>query len=212
MVKRHVKKAIKGLHLYSFGVLRKLYDWTISWADTPYGAAALFILAFAEASFFIIPPDALLIALCISAHKKSFKFALIALAGSVTGGMFGYFIGWALYGSVGSLIIQALHYEHYFEKVGVLFQDNAFLALLGAAFTPIPYKVFTIAAGVWKINFFVLVICSIMGRGLRFFIVATLIFFLGKRIKTFIDKYFEWLTVLFFILLVAGFIVIKYLL
>jgi len=188
-----------------------MYDWTLSWANTPYGALALFILAFIESSFFPVPPDILLIALCISLPTRSFRFALICSIGSVLGGMFGYFIGMALYDTIGRLIIQTLHYEHYFEIVGSMYKDNAFIAILAAAFTPIPYKVFTIAAGFWKIDFWTMVLASIVGRSARFFIVATLIFFFGRKIKDFIDKYFNLLTVLFFILVILGFFAIKYL-
>ena len=210
-IKRGIKKTAAGFHFYSFGLLRRLYDWTLSWAYTPYGTIALFIIAFAESSFFPIPPDILLIALCISIPSKSFWYALISTVASVLGGMFGYYIGMALYSTIGKAIIAALHYENYFNLVGKMYSDNAFLAILGAAFTPIPYKVFTIAAGVWDINFLILITASIIGRGLRFFIVATLIFFFGAKIKEFIEKYFNWVTVIFFVLLVAGFGVIKYL-
>lgn len=210
-IKDGVNKTIKGVHLYSFGFLRRMYDWTLSWADTPYGAWALFVLAFIEASCFIIPPDVLLIALDVSKPKKSFWYAAVCTAGSVIGGMFGYLIGYAFYQSVGTLIIQTLNYETYFQMVGQMYADNAFMAILAAAITPIPYKVFTIAAGVWKIDFVTLVVASIVGRGFRFFLVSTLIFFFGAKIKGFIDKYFNLLVTLFFILLVGGFLVIKYL-
>ncbi|HZX45120.1 MAG TPA: YqaA family protein [Candidatus Nanoarchaeia archaeon] len=208
-VKNH--RVVKGIHFYSFGLLRRLYNWTLSWADTKYGTLALFILAFMESSFFPIPPDILLIALCISIHKKSFKYAAICTVGSIIGGMFGYIIGYGLYESVGAWIIEALHYQPYFDAVGKMYAGNAFVAIIAAAVTPIPYKVFTIAAGVWKINFWTLVFASIVGRGFRFFLIASLIYFFGARIKTFIDKYFNLMVTLFLGLLVGGFLVIKYL-
>jgi membrane protein YqaA with SNARE-associated domain len=211
-IKHHINNTIKGMHLYSFGLLRRLYDWTLSWAKTPYGAIALFILAFAESSFFPIPPDILLIALCVSIPAKSFRYALICSFGSVIGGMFGYLIGLGFYETIGSWIISALHYEHYFELVGRMYADNAFMAIFAAAFTPIPYKVFTIAAGVWKINFLTLVSASLIGRSIRFFAVAALIYFYGAKIKYFIDKYFNALTIIFFLLLLGGFLIIKFLL
>ena len=211
-IRHHINNTIKGLHLYSFGILRKLYDWTLSWAKTPYGAVALFILAFAESSFFPIPPDILLIALCVSIPTRSFKYALICSLGSVTGGMLGYLIGLGFYETVGVWIISTLHYEHYFELVGRMYSDNAFWSILAAAFTPIPYKVFTIAAGVWKINFLTLVFASLIGRSMRFFAVAALIYFFGAKIKYFIDRYFNLLTIIFFILLIGGFILVRFLL
>jgi len=204
-------KFVKGLHFYSFGLLRRLYDWVLSWAETKYGTLALGLNAFAESSFFPIPPDVLQIALSVGKPKKSFWYALIASIFSVVGGVFGYLIGYFLFESVGKLIINALGYWEYFEIVGKWYASNAFLAILGAAFTPIPYKVFTIAAGFWKISLLVMLVASVIGRPLRFFIVATLIYFFGAKVKVFIDKYFNWLSLLFFVLLVLGFVVIKYL-
>lgn len=193
-----------------FNLLRKLYDWTLSWAHTKYGLAALFILAFVESSFFPVPPDILLIALSLSIPSRAFWYALICSIGSVLGGMFGYYIGYAFYNTIGLWIINTFHYQQYFEIVKSMYEANAFLAIFAAAFTPIPYKVFTIAAGFFNINFWTLIIASIIGRSMRFFLVATLIFFFGKKIKTFIEKYFNLLTIIFLILLISGFLVIKY--
>jgi membrane protein YqaA with SNARE-associated domain len=124
--------------------------------------------------------------------------------------MLGYVIGIGLYESFGKWVISSLHYEQYFDLVGKMYSENAFLAVLTAALTPIPYKVFTIAAGVWKINFLTLVTASIIGRGFRFFLVGGLIFLFGKKIKEYIERYFEIAVSLFFILLVGGFLIIKY--
>lgn len=210
-IKHHTRRIADHAHYYSFGLLRRLYDWVMSFAHSKHSMWALFILAFAESSFFPIPPDVLLIALCVALPSRSFWFALICSLGSVLGGMFGYLIGYGLYESVGKWIIATLHYEVYFAKVGELYAGNAFWAILAAAFTPIPYKVFTIAAGVWKINFFTLVFASIIGRSARFFAVAVLLYFFGPKIKDFIEKYFNILSVVFFLLLLGGFIAIKYL-
>ena len=203
-------KVVVGLHFYSFGLLRRLYDWVLSWAETKYGTWALFLNSFAESSFFPIPPDVLQIALSVGKPKKSFFYALISSIGSVMGGVFGYLIGFFLFESVGKWIIGVLGYQHYFDLVGQWYNANAFLAVLGAAFTPIPYKVFTIAAGFWQVGLWVLVLASAIGRPLRFFLVGALIYFFGPRVKVFIDKYFNWLSLLFFILLVLGFVAIKY--
>jgi len=194
-----------------FKLLRRLYDWVLSWTNTKYAPLALFLLAFAESSFFPIPPDILLIALAISLPKKSFKYALLCSVGSVLGGIFGYYLGYGAYDLIGGKIINSLGYEHYFELVGNYYRENAFLAIFTAAFTPIPYKVFTIAAGFWKINLITFVSASIFGRFLRFFIAAVLIYLFGARIKTFIDKYFNLLTIIFMLLLIGGFLIIKYL-
>ena len=202
---------IRGFHLYAFGILKRIYEWTLSWAHKKYSSAALFVLAFTESSFFPIPPDVLQIALSVSKPKKSFFYALLSSIGSVLGGIFGYFIGMFLFDSIGNLIITTLGYEVQFQSVGNLYKSYAFLAILTAAFTPIPYKVFTIAAGFWQVGLFSLITASIIGRSARFFLVASLIYFFGPKIKEFIDRYFNLLTTLFFILLVGGFIVIKYL-
>ena len=197
-------------YLYTFGLLKKLYDWVISWAHKKYSSAALFILAFAESSFFPIPPDVLQIALSVSKPKKSFFYALISSTGSVLGGILGYFIGFFLFDTIGSLIINSLGYQAQFNSVGDLYKSYAFLAILVSSFTPIPYKVFTIAAGFWQVGLLPLIAASVIGRSARFFIVATLIYFFGPKIKEFIDKYFNLLTMIFIILLISGFVLIKY--
>lgn len=203
---------IKGFHLYAFGLIRKLYDWVLSWANKKYSSLALFFLAMTESSFFIIPPDVLQIAMSVSKPKKSFFYALISLIGSVLGGIIGYFIGFFLFDTIGGLIINSLGYEAHFQNVGNLYKSYAFFAILISSFTPIPYKVFTIGAGFWKIGLFPLIIASIIGRGARFFLIATLIYYKGPKIKEFIDKYFNMLTIAVFILLLGGFIVLKFLL
>lgn len=203
---------IKGFHIYTFGILRRLYDWVLSWAHKKYSSAALFILSFAEASFFPVPPDVLQMALSVSRPKKSFFYALISSIGSVLGGIFGYFIGLFLFDIIGIFIINTLGYQAQFQTVGNLYKSYAFLAILTAAFTPIPYKVFTIAAGFWQVGLLPLITASILGRSARFFLVASLIYLFGPKIKEFIDKYFNLLTITFFALVIIGFIAIKYLL
>lgn len=194
-----------------FKFLRGLYDWTINWAKTPYGLLALALVAFVESSFFPIPPDILLIALCISIPKRSFHYVLVCSVFSVLGGIFGYYIGMAMYDTVGKLIIDTLHYQSQFEYVGRLYQDNAFLAIMAAAFTPIPYKVFTIAAGVWRVDLSTLIVASAFGRTGRFLIVGALIYFFGAKIKDFIDKYFNLFSIFVFVLVAGGFVLVKYL-
>lgn len=192
--------------------LKKLYTWVLHWAETPYGIIALFILAFAESSFFPIPPDILLIALCIGEPKKSLKFALICSAGSVLGGIFGYYIGWGLWSVVSDFFFSYIpgFTQKNFELVKSKYELYNFWVVFTAGFTPIPYKIITITAGVFKINFLVFIIASAVSRSARFFIVSLLIFFLGERIKGFIDKYFNLLSIAFLILLILGFVIIKY--
>lgn len=184
-----------------------MYDWTLSWADTRWGPAALGVLAFAESSFFPIPPDPLLMALCLGEPKKSFRFATLCTIASVVGGIFGYFIGLYVWDAVSHLFFQYVpgFTEKNFLYVQAKYQKNAFLAIWAAAFTPIPYKVFTVASGVFKVGLPVLVAASILGRSMRFFAVAGLLRWLGAPAKHFIDRHFNWLTIVFFILLVLGF-------
>ena len=193
-------------------MFRKLYDWVLSWADTRYGVPALAVLSFAESSFFPIPPDPLLMALSLGKPKKAFWYAIVCTFMSVLGGIAGYFIGWALWDILSGFFFTYVFSPESFDYVGSLYKQNAFLAILGAAITPIPYKVFTVSAGVFHVNLLYLIVASAIGRSSRFFIEAGLIYFFGERIRTFIDKYFNLLLTLFFILIVLGVVVVKFLL
>ncbi len=192
--------------------LKKLYDWVLHRADTPYGPLALFLLAFAESSFFTIPPDPLLIALCLGAIKKSWRFAFYTAVASVIGGIVGYFIGFGIWEIVDSLFFKYVpgFTESLFQRVIANYGEYGFWYVFLAGFTPIPYKVFTIASGVFKLNFFLFLLASNLSRSLRFFAVAALFRKFGPEIKGFIDKYFNFLAILFFILLVGGFLIIKF--
>lgn len=194
-------------------MIRRLYDWVLHWAATPYGTLALFCLAFAESSFFPIPPDVLLLALCIATPQLSFRYALLTAVGSVLGGMLGYGIGHGLWGAVSDYFFRYVpgFTEAVFAKVQVLFATYDFWTVFTAGFTPIPYKVITIGAGVFEINFIVFVFASIIGRSLRFFLVAALIYRYGPTVRDFIEKYFNLLSLIFMGLLIGGFLVIKYL-
>jgi len=198
------------------GMMRRLYLWVLHWAETPYGTPALFGLSFAESSFFPVPPDVLQIALSVSRPRRSFYYALVSGLGSVAGALLGWYIGYCLW--------VPLNLEGFFESyvpgcsadniayVRDKYQQNAFLAILGAAFTPIPFKVFTITAGMAEISLGVLLAASFLGRFARFFAVAVCIFFFGPGVKSLIDKYFGWATLVFFAMLVGGFMVIEFLL
>jgi membrane protein YqaA with SNARE-associated domain len=192
--------------------IKKLYDWVLHWAETPYGIPALFILAFSESSFFPVPPDVLLIALAISIPKKSFKFAAICAVGSVLGGILGYYIGLYSYEAVGKPIVDFYHGQEIMNMIKLKYDQHGFLGILIAAITPIPYKVFTIASGVFKFDFLSFLSASIIGRSFRFFVVAGLIWKFGPSIRNFIEKYFNLLSFVFIILLVGGFILLKYVL
>lgn len=201
-------------------IFRKLYDWVLSWANSSYGAVALFVLSFAEASFFPIPPDPLLIALILGVQRKAFRYALNCTLASVLGAVAGYLIGhyiwWSSPGNFSSLanfffdIIPGFTHE-LFYKVQGMFEQWDFWVIFTAGFTPIPFKVFTISAGAFNISVIMLVVASLISRGARFFLVAWLIWKYGESIKAFIDKYFNLLAIGFTVLLVGGFVLIKYL-
>ena len=192
------------------GKLRRLYDWVQHFAETPYGLWALFLLAFAESSFFPVPPDILLIALAVSIPSKAFRYALICSVGSVLGGIFGYVIGYQFMEFIGFGILNFYGLTDKYESVAELYNRYNAWAVGIAGFTPIPYKVFTISAGAFKINFGVFLLASIVSRSARFFIVAGLIYVFGAQIRAFIEKYFNILAVIFVLLLVAGFILIRF--
>ena len=191
------------------GLIRRLYDWVLGWAETPYGAPALFILAFAESSFFPIPPDVLLIALAVAAPTRAFSFALICTAGSILGGMAGYAIGFYAYDAIGERVVQTYHGEAVMDKIKIWYKQYGFLGTLAAAITPIPYKIFTISSGVFKLPFVAFVAASVIGRAFRFFLVAALIRKFGPSIKTWIESRFNLAVTLFTILLIGGFAAIK---
>jgi membrane protein YqaA with SNARE-associated domain len=188
------------------GPLRRLYHWVLGWADRPGGTWALFGIAFAEASFFPIPPDVLLIPLALGRVRRSLWFALVCTAGSVTGAIAGYAIGAFLFSSIGQPILELYDGRDQFEHLGRLFDANLLLTLGTAGFTPIPFKVFTIAAGAFGVSFPAFVAISALSRGGRFFLVAGLIRLFGAPIRAFIERYFNLVTIAFVILLVLGFL------
>jgi len=189
--------------------MRRLYDWTLRWSKTKYASLSLFLLAFSESSFFPVPPDVLLIAMTVAHRMKWWIFACITTVGSVLGGIFGYYIGVAFFESIGKPIINFYHLQEFIEIVGSKYSENSFLAVFTAAFTPIPYKVFTIAGGVFKISLYDLIIASILGRGGRFFIVALSLRIFGKKISNVIEKYFDILSLAFMALIIIGFLLIN---
>lgn len=197
------------------GLIRRMYDWVLSWADSRWGTPALFVISFLESSVFPIPPDVLQIALSVSRPRRAFLYAAISTVASVLGALFGYAIGYALWQTVGGFFQQYVpgFSPENIEMVGRKFQENAFLFILGAAFTPIPFKLITIASGIFSgfVPLGTLVIASILGRSARFFLVASLIFFFGPQVRSFVEKRLEWITIALFVAVVAGFFAIKYL-
>jgi membrane protein YqaA with SNARE-associated domain len=192
-------------------IFRRLYDWVLHWAETPYGAPALFLLAFVESSFFPLPPDILLIALCLAVPDRSFRYGTLASSGSVLGGIGGYALGFGLWSAVSGLFFQYVpgFTPEGFNRVQDLFARYDFWVVFAAGFTPIPYKIITIGAGVFNINFAMFVLASALSRSLRFFILSGLVYTYGIQIRTFIDRYFNALTIGFMFLLLAGFWVVS---
>ncbi len=199
-------------------IVKRTYDWMLSWGESRWGAMALFCFAFVESSFFPIPPDVLLIALCLGATTRSFRFAAICTAGSILGAMVGYAIGFFLWQNTAGEYTALAHffYNHVFsieafERVGGLYDKYNFWIVFTAGFTPLPYKIFTISGGLFHINFWMFLLASIVSRGMRFFLIGFLIWKFGAPIKSFIDKYFNLLAIAFTVLLVGSFVLLSYL-
>jgi membrane protein YqaA with SNARE-associated domain len=195
------------------GPLRRLYDWVLSWADSPRGTQALAVISFAESSFFPIPPDVLQIALSVAKPKRSFFYAAVSAVASVAGGVLGWAIGAGLWHLMAPWFFAYVpgFSPKKFEYVESLYQGNAFLAIFAAAFTPIPYKVFTIAAGACSVPLGTLVVASALGRSLRFFLVAAVTYFFGPTAKHVLDRYLEPATIILGLAIVGGFVAIKFL-
>lgn len=196
-------------------IVKRLYDWMLSWGNSRWGAWALFFFALAESSFFPIPPDVLLIALCLGVVTKAFRYAAICLSGSIVGAMIGYAIGFFLwqspsgeYTALANWFFQHVFSVDSFQNVGALYDKYNFWIVFTAGFTPLPYKLFTITGGLFHINFVMFLIASIVSRGMRFFLIAGLIWKFGAPIKSFIDKYFNLLAIAFTVLLVGAFFVV----
>lgn len=192
------------------GPIRRLYDWVLHWADTPYALPALCVLSFAESSFFPIPPDVLLVALCIGNVQKGYRFALWCSIASVLGGMAGYGIGALLWtDGVREFFTTYVFSQDKFDYVGGLYERWNFWIVFVAAFTPIPYKVITITAGVFGVSFPLFVLASVIGRSARFFLVAWLFRRYGPPIKDFIERRFALVTIVGTALLIGGFLAFK---
>ncbi len=189
--------------------LKNIYDWMGRQVHTPYATPVLAFFFFIEASFFFIPVDPILILYCIEYPKKSWYFATVGTIASVIGGIFGYGIGFALWKTIGQLIVTYIISPATFAKVVAWFTHYETVAVLVAGFTPIPYKAVTIGAGFCKLSFAPFVMYSIIARGARFYLLALILSIWGKQIKEYIDRYFNALVVLFVVLLCGGLWIIK---
>ena len=200
--------------------LRKLYDWVLTLADSAYGTITLFIVSFTESSFLPIPADPLLIALGLGKTKRAFYYAFICTIASVLGGVFGYLIGYFLwwnpsppdFSGIAMFFFNVVpgFTEDLFEKVRIQYEAYNFFVIFMAAFTPIPYKVFSISAGAFYVNLSTFIIASILGRGLRFYMVSALVWFFGPGVKRIMDKYFNWFIIILTIVFTLSYFLIGY--
>ena len=188
--------------------LRRLYHWTLSWVDHPSAKYALFFIALIESSIFPIPPDILLIALALGKPQSAFRFAAITTAGSTLGAAVGYGIGFLLLASVGQPIIEFYGLTSQYIKAEDWFAAYGVAIVLIAGFSPIPFKVITIAAGAFGLSFIPFILAALASRGARFFLEAAILRWGGDRLRNFVEKHFELMTILITLLVVAGFVVI----
>lgn len=193
-------------------MLRRVYTWVLTWADRPGAVPILGVVSFAESSIFPVPPDPLLMALCLGNPKRSYYYALVTSICSILGGMAGYAIGFFLWQQVGDWFFA--HVPGFspvrFEQVSGWYHDWDFWAVFTAGFTPIPYKIFTIAGGVFAISFPVFVLASAVSRSARFFLEAALLKRYGTPMQAFIERNLGWLSLLFVALLLGGFLLLKH--
>ena len=190
-------------------MIKAVYNWTIKLSATHYALWALAIVAFAESSFFPIPPDILLIPLIIAKPKNAYLIAFIAMVASVFGGGLGYYIGLKLYETVGIIIINFYHAQQLFLDFQTQFNKYGAAAVLFAGVTPFPYKIITISSGIAGMPIYQFFIFSIIARGARFFIIAILLRLYGEPIRNFIERHLNLLFITFMVLLVFGFLLIK---
>lgn len=191
-------------------MLRRLYDWTMALARTRHAERSLAGISFAESSFFPIPPDVLLIPMVLAEPRKWFRFATVCTIASVLGALLGYFIGAVLFDTIGQRVISFYRADDAFRSIQQWYDDWGAWGILFGAVTPFPYKILTIFSGFAGFNLLTLVVVSIIGRGFRFFVVAWLLQKFGEPIRLFIEKHLSLLFTLFMVLLIGGFIAVRY--
>jgi membrane protein YqaA with SNARE-associated domain len=192
-------------------MLRRTYDWVMALSERPDAIWALAAIAFIESSFFPIPPDVLLIPMVLAARTRAWKLAAVCTVASVLGGMFGYAIGYFLFESIGKPLLEFYGYAGKFAEFQGRYNEWGAWIVFIAGTTPFPYKVITIASGVTALDPVTFTVASVLARGLRFFIVAGLLWWLGEPIRNFIEKRLGLVFIVFVVLLVGGFVALKYL-
>ncbi len=191
-------------------MIRSLYDWTLAKAEHPKALWILAILSFTESSFFPIPPDILLIPMVLAAPTRAWRIAFVCSIASVLGGIFGYFIGYALFDIIGQPIIDFYHMQDKFLWFQAKYNEWGAWIVSIAGFSPVPYKVVTIASGMTEMSLTTFIIASALSRSARFFLVAFLLWKFGVPIRNFIEKRLGLLAAIFCILLLGSFIALKY--
>jgi membrane protein YqaA with SNARE-associated domain len=191
-------------------MLRASYDWMMRMATSAKAPHALFAVSFIESSIFPIPPDVMLVPMILAQRAKAWTFATICTIGSVFGGLAGYAIGYFLFDLIGEPILSFYGYGAKFQDAARLFNEWGVWILIAKGWTPFPYKVLTIAAGAFKMNLWAFVLASIVARAMRFYLVAGLLYWFGEPIREFIEKRLSLVTTAFLVLLVGGFVAIKY--
>jgi membrane protein YqaA with SNARE-associated domain len=191
-------------------MLRRLYDWTMAMAGGRYAVPALAGVSFAESSFFPIPPDIVLIPMVLAERARAWWYAFVATLSSVLGGLFGYLIGAAVFDGIALPLLEFYGYSEQFQTFADWFSDQGAWIVLFAGVTPFPYKVITITSGAVGLSLPVFILASIVARGLRFFLVAGLLYFFGPAIRDFIEKRLALVFTLFVVLLIGGFYLIRY--
>ena len=197
--------------MVSVGLLRKLYDWTLSLAETRFALLFLALVAFAESSVFPIPPDVLLIPIILAARERAFLVAGICTIASVLGGGVGYWVGAQLFDTVGQPILDFYHKADQFDEFAARFNEFGPWAVLFAGATPFPYKVITITSGATGLDFWIFMISSLIARAARFFLVAFLLWKFGPTIRKFIEERFGLVATVAIVLLFGGFLLVRYL-
>ena len=192
-------------------MLRRLYNWTISFAQTPYALLVLALVAFAESSFFPIPPEVLLIPLIIASPQRAWLIAGVCTAASVLGGGFGYYIGAELFDSIATPILEFYHKLDDFDAFAARYNESGHWAVLFGGLSPFPYKIITITSGATGLNFWAFMGWSLVARGVRYFVIAALLWKFGEPIRNFIEKHLGWMFALFLVLLLGGFYAVKFL-
>ncbi len=192
-------------------MMKRLYDWMMRAASDRRAPHALFWVSFVESSFFPIPPDVMLIPMVLANRAKAWFYAIVAVVGSVIGGVFGYLIGYYLFEVIGNPVLGFYGYGGRFQEFADLFNEWGVLILIAKGWTPLPYKVLTILAGATHMNLLAFIGASIVARAMRFFLVAALLYWFGEPIRAFIEKRLTLFTTVFVVVLIGGFVAIRYL-